>query len=952
METRQYDRVLRCLERRLAASNLPRNRNMRERIRGAVSAALMPPEDVDLRNHAALLALSRDVDGRHRLLTTNFDTLFEKAWHKVHGTQIASHSSVALPQPRSASAVGVLHLHGRQADAQLNLTQTDIVLTSAEFGDAYLRTGWASRYVYDLARADTLVLVGYLADDPPMRYLLEALEADRERFPDLKKVYAFGACAAGDEVRERARWQAKGVEPILYHVDVEDHGALYATLREWERYAADPTAWRRERLQEQLNAQIGAPSDARIQACLAWLDRGDAAQLLVELSPPSSWLPMLMQRGVFKSDALPAEWIASRIDDPDMIRACAALEKLDAASSWSIERALARQRENLSPVRERAWRLLLAVGRANTSHPSISLDWHDGLATIRRGRFDFQLRDLVANILRPRLTVATPILWPGIEMGGAESLRHLLRLDFESIHVPSSDEVLRAWPDAIDANMALMRVLDRTLVDALERAYDLGLLERILDTASHDVASVAEHAQNQPHRGFYPITRTLAGLWTRIARDDPEQARIQMESWQASPYLLLRRLALFAQRSEIVEPEAVARALQALDDHTLWMSGAQVEIMHLLIDRWAQFAEMDRQALEMRLRTGIPLSLFEKNAIINADEWQTISDASIYRRLSRIRSSGGALMPESHDLLKQIQARHPTWAPGAGDRDDFPSWHELRHGPHGHSDLLAGIPDDKVVQEAFRLQIERQFDEGDLWRVFCAADPERALRGLIVEGDEGLWRTAWQYLLWAAAEHKEVGFHRAVEEQILRMPEDSLALLLDSAASWIERRPAQLSEPDAFGHVPFLPVWDRLAVIAYVHRDPSEAQEDYGGDLVSEALNRPGGHLASALLYAMDAAKPPAGAELPPDFTPRFDRIVAAENRAGLLGRVLLIRKLAYLDVVAPAWTAHQLVPRLDWLHPEALSMWKGYAAGNMGSSRLFMALKHQLLAAFCDKGL
>jgi hypothetical protein len=56
----QYDRVLRCLERRLAASDLPRNRGMRERIRGAVHHVLKPPDNPDFANHLALLELSRD----------------------------------------------------------------------------------------------------------------------------------------------------------------------------------------------------------------------------------------------------------------------------------------------------------------------------------------------------------------------------------------------------------------------------------------------------------------------------------------------------------------------------------------------------------------------------------------------------------------------------------------------------------------------------------------------------------------------------------------------------------------------------------------------------------------------------------------------------------------------------------------------------------------------------
>ena len=81
-------------------------------------------------------------------------------------------------------------------------------------------------------RAYTVVLVGYEADDPPMRYLLEALEADRERYPDLQRVFAFASFEAGNEEMVTALWQAKGVEPILYRSDDNDHGALYETLRE------------------------------------------------------------------------------------------------------------------------------------------------------------------------------------------------------------------------------------------------------------------------------------------------------------------------------------------------------------------------------------------------------------------------------------------------------------------------------------------------------------------------------------------------------------------------------------------------------------------------------------------------------------------------------------------------------------------------------------------------
>jgi hypothetical protein len=60
----QYDRVLRILERRLAASDLPQQHGMRERIRAAVRRALMPPDGADLSSHLALFELSRDREGQ------------------------------------------------------------------------------------------------------------------------------------------------------------------------------------------------------------------------------------------------------------------------------------------------------------------------------------------------------------------------------------------------------------------------------------------------------------------------------------------------------------------------------------------------------------------------------------------------------------------------------------------------------------------------------------------------------------------------------------------------------------------------------------------------------------------------------------------------------------------------------------------------------------------------
>lgn len=942
----QYDRVLRCLERRLASSEAPRNRNMRARIRDAVRDQLAPPEGADLVNHFALLDLSRDSQGRSRLLTTNFDTLFERAWLVAKGKTPESYAGMALPRPMSEAFSGVLHLHGRLADPSVDVVETDLVLTSAEFGDAYLRSGWASRYVYDLARTHTLVLVGYQADDPPMRYLLEALEADREHYPDLRKIYAFGDCSVEDRNLVEALWRAKGIEPVLYQVDNGDHAALYESLREWKSYASDPTAWRRERLLGLLADHSIPSSEGHIDRFLELLDRGDASQLLGDMSPDAAWLPVMVQRGMF-SNQLPDVWIASRVNDPEMIRACAALPPLDEQTRWRVQVALDQVGNGLTAVRERAWRLLLS-GRESASNSMADGGWYDWRSRIRLGQTDFHTRNVVANILMPRIKLDKPFWWPDeAEEESPETLFKLVRVDLEPADHPPPSEILQAWPDTLDAGLALFRTLDRSLIEALEQASDLGMTGG-WDRPSRDIPSIAKHHQNANRGGFRPIVRALADIWTRIAAHAPEQARLLIGHWRESPFLLLRRLHLFALADGSWPAIDATRVLLALNDDDFWGSDTQVEVMRLVAGRWAEFGDEERAALENRLRIGVPKALFLDEATSDEDRWQSIVDSSIYRRLHRIVCADGELSDESRALLVEIAARHPKWQSEPGDRDDFSTWHTFKSGPDGHPELLVGVDDDRLVQEAFRLQLERQYDEGDLWRVFCDADPERALRGLRHEADAGRWDTdAWRYLLWAASEQGDVSFQQELADLVLRMPDATLKEILHAAGSWMVRQREALAEGIEGGEPRFLTVWDRLAILVYEDQETAETQSGFDGDLINEALNRPGGDLASALLDALGATKPADKSGLGDELCTRFLRLVEAPNRAGLLGRVYIVRELAYLDAIDPGWTGEHLVHRLDWAHEEALPLWQAYAHGRIGHARLFNALKPAMLQAF-----
>lgn len=233
-EKEEYDRVLRSLEKRTLLHG------SESRVRVAVSEILKVPKGADLVHHRSLLQLSRDRAGRVRLLTTNFDTLFERA-AREEGLSCESYAGKSIPRPGGADDCGILHLHGRLEDAELGLKRSDLILTSADFGDAYLRDGWASRYIEDRMRLNALILVGYRAEDAALRLLLETLDADRERFRDLKDIYAIEKASSGSA----SLWKAKGIRPLEF----PDYPDIYAALAEWARYAKDPAGYNRRGLE-------------------------------------------------------------------------------------------------------------------------------------------------------------------------------------------------------------------------------------------------------------------------------------------------------------------------------------------------------------------------------------------------------------------------------------------------------------------------------------------------------------------------------------------------------------------------------------------------------------------------------------------------------------------------------------------------------------------------------
>ena len=235
-----------------------------------------------LQMHRDLLTLSR-VEGGHRLVTTNFDNRFGEAAGELpgHGQQLRIHDSPALPVPKRHRWRTLVHLHGR---IQPEGDRSDLVLTSADFGRAYLTEGWAARFVATLFADYTVVFVGYSLSDPVMRYLVDAVATERAKGHDLGRAYAFAGYDPAKTTAERARaeWKARNVEPMLYD-KADDHSLLRRTLRRWID-VRNPQSRARIAL-DGIEKLAGSPSD-REEARVTWaLERSDVAHTLAQAQP-------------------------------------------------------------------------------------------------------------------------------------------------------------------------------------------------------------------------------------------------------------------------------------------------------------------------------------------------------------------------------------------------------------------------------------------------------------------------------------------------------------------------------------------------------------------------------------------------------------------------------------------------------------------------------------------
>ncbi|MCT9827415.1 anti-phage defense-associated sirtuin Dsr1 [Pseudomonas veronii] len=290
IKSKQYDTAVGLLEAVVG----------RERVRRTMVSILTPDlsSPKATATHKALLSLGRTRDGRTRLITTNFDRLFEEvtpaAPFPVHPFQ-----APLLPVPKNRWD-GLVYLHGLLSEDPTVSELDRLVISSGDFGLAYLTERWAARFVSELFRNYTVCFVGYSIADPVLRYMMDALAADRLLGESSPEMFAFGSYSRGEEDDRANEWEAKNVTPILYK-EHRRHAYLHNTLQAWAATYRDGVRGKERIVVESAIARpLASTKEDDFVSRLLWAlsDRhGLPAQRFADLEPVPSldWLEPLSE---------------------------------------------------------------------------------------------------------------------------------------------------------------------------------------------------------------------------------------------------------------------------------------------------------------------------------------------------------------------------------------------------------------------------------------------------------------------------------------------------------------------------------------------------------------------------------------------------------------------------------------------------------------------------------
>jgi hypothetical protein len=664
-----------------------------------------------------------------------------------------------------------------------------------------------------------------------------------------------------------------------------------------------------------------------------FLTKSDVAAMLAEVNPSLAWLPMLAELKLIDAGTQLAPWIQKNFAEADAIREVAANIHFFGPDTVDILEFRLNQTEGLPSLLMTCWRLIIRHMRT-AKRGALRDDWFDIAPRIKHGEQSLELLERLAHVLRPKLRVGKRLSLRD-EDGDREPEQptDLISIDYEIEDHITDDEILSAWPDDAPAEIddKLLRLLTHALSAAIEDAIGAGVESNLgyslSDTA---VPSVAKHKQNAYRTGFLPIVRVTADLWTRLAQKDAQRALAFVELWRASPFRLIRRLAVFAAADAAVSADMAAHVLMTLPAGEVFLTNSSVEVYRLINARWRDFAPDEQQAIERRIAEGPPADWF-------LEDHARMVERCRFDLLGHLDRSGIRLGVDTQAMLDGIRKRRPNWELRPKDRAGFHMWSESSSGIVGDPARLSDVPDAQLISAAKKAADDADFLEGDAWQALCQTDAPRALRGLAAQAAVSQWPAwAWRPFLWATPKAQDVESVTRVAQLLLEWPKDSFSEIAADASWWLNEAAKTLNEDLLW------PLWDRIAEASLQEIHEAHAMNDG----LTASLNHPSGRLAEVLLKKLTAG--PDDRELPEPLRARLDKLMTAAGNFGRLAHVRVAAEVSSLFERVPEWTKEKVIPLFDWSSPDAARAWSARKYANyIGSPELFGLTKQPFLELF-----
>lgn len=978
-KNQQYDATLDLLERRLGSPKL-----MREKLAEALRPRLRRRHAMSV--HSALLQLGRNRSNELRLVTTNYDSVFDAAARKLKRPH-ATFEAPTLPVPKRSRWDGLVYLHGKLPPNPTEPNLRQLVATSGDFGRAYLIERWAARFVAELFRNFTVCFVGYSINDPVIRYMMDALAADRMLGESVLPTYSIGGPSSSAE-----DWEAKGVTPILYDAapGTDPHSHLRDTLTGWAGMYRDGIQGK-ERIVTQCapwGPQASTKQDDYVGRMLWAISTatGGPARAFADLDPPPplSWLDAfqdarfghasLRHFGVAPHPTVDAKQRFSLAERPCPYQLAQRMSLFQAPPNrynWDtvmhhLGRWLARHhgdpnlvlraaRHGLSPQLQQLLQDRVSDGAKGSSGKGAPADegvlavWDLVLAGRTRRREEFsdgfgwvrRFEETGYNRRSKREFIS--LFRPFVELRPAHSFEGIarkgIREHFEWDLELEQEHAYSVYGDIKKSSRAVQRLPE--LIDDLESLLeDLVDIVRLLndggdDAERHmvDLPSIEEHHQNRAFHDWTVLVELLRDAWEQELQVASEQAQRRVERWAASASPIFRRLALYsASRTTVLEGATWVEWLLSNDGQQLWGAPYKREVCRLLVKQGSALDAKQGERLEDALLAGPPSSTYG----LEADDPILVQHVKrvVWLRLSKMQASGRPLSQQAKRRLQNISEDHPDWELAANESDEFSFWMGVTGDPEFELLETKESAPRRLSPLIKWLKVppkDSPFLRSDDWETLCRTRFFLCFSALRALGRRGVWpegRWATALYAWSGEEQRSRSWtwgRRCIAE----LPDSVFRKLATPIARWVETSSGNSGTPTST----LIELSRRLLSL---ETPVSEADSIP----LFLAVNHPSGIAAQALLHAWFGTGLQDEQGLASPYQKEFDRIVGGEGAPWDMARTTLATQAVTFYRVDSRWTTRHLLPLFDWKNDKSPSLvWQGF----LRSPRLHLPFLEQL---------